>query len=161
MNSTLNKWDVGSQQIEVNDEDLDISFRVLIQYPAEPSQLLKIGPYTMDMSENAGIIPEKFPLVLLSHGNGGSHFIYHTITTYIVKNGYIVAMVEHYGNNRNDNHLENSAENFVNRPRHIKQPSISYFRPTVLEKTSMIQNRCHWSFHGRIYRFSTSWRHST
>ena len=121
MNSTLNKWDVGSQQIEVNDEDLDISFRVLIQYPAEPSQLLKIGPYTMDMSENAEIIPEKFPLVLLSHGNGGSHFIYHTITTYIVKNGYIVAMVEHYGNNRNDNHLENSAENLVNRPRHIKR----------------------------------------
>ncbi|MGZ4117134.1 MAG: alpha/beta hydrolase family protein, partial [Bacteroidia bacterium] len=39
--------------------------------------------------------------------------------THLAKNGYIVAMPEHYGNNRNNNQLEYTNENLINRPRHI------------------------------------------
>jgi len=65
------------------------------------------------------VIDGKFPLVIISHGNGGSHLLYRTISTYLAKNGYIVAMPEHYGNNRNNNTLENTTENLETRPRHI------------------------------------------
>ena len=45
--------------------------------------------------------------------------MYRTISTHLAKNGYIVAMLEHYGNNRNNNKLENTTENLVTRPRHV------------------------------------------
>ncbi len=111
---------VGSREIRVNDKAKDISFPVLIQYPTQsPSTTVFFGPYPMDVSRDSKIIDEKFPLVIISHGNGGSHLLYRTISTHLAKNGYIVAMPEHYGNNRNNNQLENTNENLINRPRHV------------------------------------------
>jgi len=59
------------------------------------------------------------PLVLFSHGNGGTPLIYRTITTFLAKNGYVVAMPEHYGNNRLNNDLAESVLNLQFRPLHI------------------------------------------
>lgn len=73
----------------------------------------------MDVSPDAEIIDSKFPLVIISHGNGGSHLLYRTISTHLAKNGYIVAMLEHHGNNRNNNTLENTTENLETRPKHV------------------------------------------
>jgi len=111
---------VGSRQLKVKDETKGISFPVLVQYPTqEPSTPTAFGPYVMDVCPDAKIIEGRFPLVVISHGNGGSHLLYRTIGTHLAKNGYIVASVEHYGNNRNNNELENTTENLMNRPRHI------------------------------------------
>ena len=74
----------------------------------------------MNVSTEAAIIDGKFPLIVISHGNGGSHLLYRTISTHLAKNGYIVAMPEHYGNNRNNNTLENTTENLETRPRHVR-----------------------------------------
>jgi len=111
---------VGSRQIKVKDETKDILLNVLVQYPThEPPTPTSFGPYTMLVSPEAAIIQEQYPLIVISHGNGGSHLLYRTISTHLVKNGYIVASVEHHGNNRNNNALENTIENLINRPRHI------------------------------------------
>jgi predicted dienelactone hydrolase len=111
---------VGSRQIIIKDESLKISFPALIQYPThQPSVPTPFGPYAMDVSADAGIMQGKFPLVIISHGNGGSHLLYREISAHLVRNGYVVAMPEHYGNNRNNNKWENTNENLVNRPRHI------------------------------------------
>jgi predicted dienelactone hydrolase len=106
--------------MKIVDKTLNISFPVLIQYPThEPSTTIAFGPFTMDVSPDAKIIEGQFPLVIISHGNGGSHLVYRTISTHLAKNGYIVAMLEHYGNNRNNNQWENTNENLINRPRHV------------------------------------------
>lgn len=106
--------------MQLKDEANDIIFPVLVQYPTyEESKPTAFGPYTMDVSPNAAIIEEKFPLVIISHGNGGSHLLYRSISTHLAKHGYIVAMLEHYGNNRNNNQLENTNENLINRPKHV------------------------------------------
>ena len=110
----------GSRQLRVKDKTIDISFPVVIQYPTqEPSTETKFGPYTMEVSPDAQIMDGQFPLVIISHGNGGSHLLYRTISIHLAKHGYVVAMLEHYGNNRIDNHLENTSENLINRPRHV------------------------------------------
>ncbi|EQA45147.1 alpha/beta hydrolase family protein [Leptospira broomii serovar Hurstbridge str. 5399] len=120
MNDCHSKNFVGSLGIQVRAEIEDISFPVLIQYPTlEPSTLTAFGPYTMDVSPEASITEGQFPLVIISHGNGGSHLLYRTISTFLAKNGYVVGMLEHYGNNRNNNKLENTTENLVNRPKHV------------------------------------------
>lgn len=111
---------VGSRQFQFKDETNGISFPVLVQYPThQQSSPTNFGPYTMDVCSDAKIIGGRFPLVIISHGNSGSHLLYRTISTFLAKNGYIVAMLEHYGNNRNNNELEKSIENLQYRPRHV------------------------------------------
>ena len=112
---------VGCHGMKVKDEDKDISFPVLVMYPTEtPSNLNNFGPYTIDVSPDAPIAIGEYPLVIVSHGGGGSHLVYRTITTHLAKNGYIVAMLEHHRNNRNNNELEDTYENLVNRPKHVR-----------------------------------------
>ncbi|WP_238917473.1 alpha/beta fold hydrolase [Clostridium sp. YIM B02555] len=111
---------VGCKNIQIRDESKDLLFNVLVQYPTkEISVPTAFGPYTMDVCINSKILDGEFPLVVISHGNGGSHLLYRTISTHLAKNGYVVAMVEHYGNNRNNNELENTEENLILRPKHI------------------------------------------
>lgn len=45
--------------------------------------------------------------------------LYRTISMYLAEQGFVVAMLEHFGNNRNNNTLENTIENLKNRPRHV------------------------------------------
>lgn len=40
----------------------------------------------------------KFPLIMMSHGHGGDRRDRSWLVEYLVKNGYMVASVEHYGN---------------------------------------------------------------
>jgi predicted dienelactone hydrolase len=111
---------VGSKQLVIKDEIKNVSFPVTIQYPTlQTARPTAFGPYIMDVSVDAKIIDGKFPLVIISHGSGGSPLLYRTITTNLAKNGFVVAMVEHYGNNRMNNELEGKDENFTNRLRHI------------------------------------------
>ncbi|WP_202117416.1 hypothetical protein [Clostridium chromiireducens] len=53
-----------------------IKFNVLVQYPTnEPSMPIVFGPYTKDVCINAKLLYGEFPLVIISHGNGGSLLI--------------------------------------------------------------------------------------
>ena len=114
-----NNFFTGSRQLEILDDKLGISFPVLVHYPTHAQSIpTQTGPYTMDVSVDAEIAAGKFPLILISHGNSGSHLIYRTISTYLAQHGYIVAMPEHYGNNRRNNELAQSIENLQYRPRH-------------------------------------------
>jgi predicted dienelactone hydrolase len=58
-------------------------------------------------------------VVLISHGSGSSPLVYRNLGWSLARAGYLVAMPEHPGNNRNDNSLADSTENLRNRPRHL------------------------------------------
>ncbi len=45
---------------------------------------------------------EKYPLILLSHGNGGDRYTISWIAEILSANGYIVASMDHYGNTWNN-----------------------------------------------------------
>ena len=111
----------GSRQMQIRDEAKGISFPALVLYPTEvPSAPTAFGPYTLDVSPDASVAEGRFPVVVISHGNGGSHLVYRAISTHLARNGYVVALLEHAGNNRNNNELEGTHENLVNRPRHVR-----------------------------------------
>jgi predicted dienelactone hydrolase len=56
---------------------------------------------------------------VLSHGNGGSGIIHRTTGADLARAGYVVALLEHPGNNRNDNALARTIANLERRPRHV------------------------------------------
>jgi predicted dienelactone hydrolase len=104
---------VGSKRIRIIDEIDSINFETWLLYPStDKSQNIKIGPYSINASPDGKMANGRFPLVIISHGGGGSHLLYRVVAQHLAQNGYVVAMPEHYGNNRNDNSLEGQNKNF-------------------------------------------------
>jgi predicted dienelactone hydrolase len=99
--------------------DLD-GMRVLAMYPASaPEAPVSFGPYQVDVAMNAPVSPGPHPLVVISHGTGGSHLLYRTLAQHLARNGFVVAMPEHPRNNRNDDSLAHTKEILANRPQHL------------------------------------------
>ncbi len=110
----------GSKTIGIHDDLNNIDFPVWLLYPCiDESRDIKIGPYNINACPDGRLMVGKFPLVIISHGGGGSHLLYRVVAQYLAENGYIVAMPEHHGNNRNDNSLEGQDFNLTLRTAHI------------------------------------------
>jgi predicted dienelactone hydrolase len=111
---------VGYCSVDLVDEHNSVTFPMAVMYPAlMPGTTEILGQYTMDLAKNAEPREGKYPLVIISHGSGGSHLAYWTLAHHLACNGFIVWMPEHPGNNQNDNTLMNTVDNLVNRPWHV------------------------------------------
>jgi predicted dienelactone hydrolase len=110
----------GYQKVELVDEQLGISFPMFVMYPTNtPEKAENFGPYCLNISRNAKLQDGVLPLVLISHGTGGTPLVYRTLARHLARNGFIVGMPEHPFNNRNNNTLEGTVKNLTIRPRHI------------------------------------------
>lgn len=112
---------VGLEEILVEDKLLNQTFPMLVMYPTDTSAVsTKLGPYTLDVAPNAKIKDGQFPLVMISHGTGGSNQTHRMLAAYLAKNDFIVCIPEHPFNNRNNNERADTIENLTDRPKHIK-----------------------------------------
>lgn len=117
----------GCCTIELVEEATGVNFPMLVLYPSfEPERVERIGPYKLNVAVNGALRDGQFPLVLISHGGGGSHLVYRTLARYLARNGFIVGMPEHPFNNRNDNSRFGTVENLAKRPTHIRS-AIDWF----------------------------------
>ena len=99
----------------------EIPFPTLVLYPSQSAERPeKLGPYDLSVAMNAPITDGVFRLVVISHGSGGSPLSHRTLAAHLARNGFVVAMPEHPGNNRNNNDLLDTVDNLTNRPRHIR-----------------------------------------
>jgi predicted dienelactone hydrolase len=105
--------------VRVADDD-GYQFPMLVMYPSDtPAEPVGFGPFNLDMAANALPRSGCHPVVLISHGSGGTHLGYLELARRLVRAGYVVCMPEHPGNNRSNNALADSPENLANRPRHL------------------------------------------
>jgi predicted dienelactone hydrolase len=115
------KASAGCRAFELSDDQTGVTFPLLVMYPSNPPERLeKLGPYTLSVAMDGPVVAGVYPLVVISHGTGGSHLVYRTLAAHLARNGFIVAMPEHPGNNRNNNDLVDTVANLANRPRHIR-----------------------------------------
>lgn len=111
----------GYSEVEMEDSSLGITFPMIVMYPAgTPEQAGRLGPYPLELARDADPLEGRHPLVLISHGTGGSPLNYRTLARHLARNGFIVGLPEHPCNNRNNNSLENTVQNLTNRPRHLR-----------------------------------------
>jgi len=69
-----------------------------VYYPAvEAYDTSKLGPWTIDALRDAPPRGGRFPVILLSHGYGGSRVGMHDIATGLARDGFIVITVTHPG----------------------------------------------------------------
>jgi predicted dienelactone hydrolase len=107
--------------VELFDEQMGLAFPMLVMYPSRSTERSEtLGPYEMDVALNSAPAAEQSPLIVISHGNGGSHLAHRTLAAHLARHGFVVAMPEHPRNNRNNNELAGTAENLANRPRHLR-----------------------------------------
>ncbi|MBL0161421.1 MAG: alpha/beta fold hydrolase [Bryobacterales bacterium] len=111
----------GLRSSEVPDPPTADSIPLLILYPSEAAEQNEtLGPYTISAARNAPVAAGTFPLVVLSHGTGGSPLVYRTLAAHLARNGFVVLLPEHPRNNRNNNELAGTAAILANRPRHLR-----------------------------------------
>lgn len=125
MNSTVakNHYNSGFKQIEVVSNNRVLS--VAVWYPTLTSQPIEnIGDNAIFEGEpainNALIAEGKHPLIMISHGLGGSWMNQIWLASALSKQGYIVASPNHPGTS-SDNMNRTIAQNMLERPKDISQ----------------------------------------
>ena len=73
-------YQVGYREIEVVSEETNETFPMAVVYPTrDTSKPVQFGPFEMELAIGGKIAEEKFPLVIISHGSGGSNLGYRSI----------------------------------------------------------------------------------
>ncbi len=96
-----------------------VPIRLLYATHATPTTE-RFGPYSLDVALDAPVEGTHLPLVVVSHGNGGTPWAYRGLAAHLARAGFVVALVEHPGNSRNDDALAGTVANLQNRPRHVR-----------------------------------------
>ena len=124
---------VGTRELSLHDAEHGLQIPLLLMYPTRQApHAVAFGPYVMEVSPESEIAQGQFPLVLISHGSGGSHLLYRSIALHLAAHGYVVAMLEHPGNNRLDNQLMGKPENLQYRPLHLQLAADTLFADSQL-----------------------------
>ncbi|MFX3634295.1 MAG: alpha/beta hydrolase family protein [Candidatus Pristimantibacillus sp.] len=128
----------GYREVKIDDASLGITFPMTVMYPVDnPEQIERLGPYLLELARDAEPSGGRFPLVIISHGTGGSPLVYRTLAQHLARNGFIVGMPEHPYNNRNDNSLEGTVQNLAYRPRHLRMATDWFFGNKMFKEKLM------------------------
>ena len=114
---------VGFRQLKVDDPLIPgTPIPVAIWYPADgKSETFKTGPFVMDVALGAPPISGKHPLIVISHGTGGSNMGHSDFALALAKHGYVVAAPEHRHDNYRDTSGVGTAIVWAGRPKDMAQ----------------------------------------
>ena len=106
----------GYRAIQVSDETQKATLPVAFLDPALAEERREnFGPHSIAVAKGANVAASTLPLILISHGNGGTPWAYRDLAKHLARSGYVVALPEHIGNSRSENSLEKTAANLENR----------------------------------------------
>jgi predicted dienelactone hydrolase len=89
-----------------------------IWYPSDaPASSQRLGLYTQTVTVGGAVVGRGLPLVVISHGTGGSFENHYDTALALAEAGFVVAAVTHTGDNYRD---QSGLAQVENRPRHIK-----------------------------------------
>ncbi|WP_430387957.1 alpha/beta hydrolase family protein [Dyella sp. 20L07] len=80
----------------------------------------RLGPYDVAAIPDAPAIPGAKPLVVISHGNGGSRLGHHDLATFLASHGFIVATLNHPKDDFEDTSGVGHVEVLAGRPVQVK-----------------------------------------
>jgi len=127
---------VGFQQVTVPDRE-GKPLVVGIWYPhvgqASPQP---IGPFSQTVTVNSEVSGNRLPLVLISHGTGGSLASHYDTALALAQAGFVVAALTHTGDNYKDQSYVGDRKDLTDRPRQVRLV-LEYMLAT-------------WPFHKRI-----------
>lgn len=110
----------GLREIEVEDPGTGERFPTWVLHPATaPERDVPLGRYPATLAPGAPPAEGRFPLVVVSHGTGSSPFLHRVLAAHLARSGFVVALVRHPGNHRDDDRLAGTAQVLEDRPRQV------------------------------------------
>jgi predicted dienelactone hydrolase len=110
----------GVGMVELIDPVSQQTMRAAIFYPTvDAVSVTRLGPLEILAKRDAAVSSGRFPLVLLSHGNGGSMFSHHDMAVSLAHHGFVVAAVEHPGDNFKDESGQGSDRVWIGRQQQL------------------------------------------
>ena len=108
----------GFQRVQVPDPD-GAAIEVAIWYPSHAAPApVAMGPVTQVVAPGAAIDGDRLPLILISHGTGGSALGHHDTASALADAGYVVAALMHRGDNYAD---QSRAVPIMDRPKQVRR----------------------------------------
>lgn len=100
----------------------DPGIPLLVLYPtSEPEKPEAFGPFTLSVAKAAPPLAGTYPLVVISHGTGGSPLTHRDLARNLASLGFVVAIPEHPQDNRSDASGADSIDLLAQRPRDLKR----------------------------------------
>jgi predicted dienelactone hydrolase len=94
---------VGFHTFDVVDPISHAAMPAAVFYPATgPEAHTDVGPYALAAGADLPMRDGRHPLVVISHGHGGALWGHHDLAAALARHGYVVAAVEHAGDNYHD-----------------------------------------------------------
>ncbi|POG22934.1 dienelactone hydrolase [Aeromonas bestiarum] len=78
-----------------------------------------IGPYQIAAKKALDIVPGRYPVIVISHGNAGSLWSHHDLATTLARQGNIVVTLTHPGDNYKDQTGAGAISSWYGRPLQI------------------------------------------
>jgi len=83
------------------------------------AQTVRHGIYDFHVTKKAAIATGQHPVVVMSHGSGGTRYDHCKLAEFLSQHGFIVLAPEHPQNNFFDDNGNGSAKTYQNRSRHL------------------------------------------
>ena len=92
----------------------------IVVYPTKAAAgTTTLGPFTISATRGSAPAPGSYPLIVFSHGTGGSSLGHHDSLTALARAGFIAAAIEHPRDNYRDDSGFGTDLQVVGRPHHI------------------------------------------
>lgn len=93
----------GIQFLQIPPDANGPALKAIVWTPcAEAALEVPIGPYVLSGRRNCPTVGEKLPLIVISHGHGGSFLGHHDLAETLADAGFIVAAINHPGDTFTD-----------------------------------------------------------
>jgi predicted dienelactone hydrolase len=112
----------GFRFVEVPADAQGPTIKAALWYPcAEPAGKLELGPFILPVVKDCPLPSDKHPLVVISHGRGGTFLGHHDTAEAFADSGFIVVALNHPGDTYSDMSRSSDLSVFVSRPADIKR----------------------------------------
>jgi predicted dienelactone hydrolase len=112
----------GLKLIEVPADASGPAIPVAVWYPsADPPAPVRFGPFTARAAKDGAVNGRGLPLVVLSHGRGGSYVVHHDTGEQLADAGFVVAALNHPGDTALDKSRTAEMSVYVERPLDVKR----------------------------------------
>jgi predicted dienelactone hydrolase len=139
--STTLAYAAGIEIVQIPADANGPALKAMVWTPcAEPGGEVPIGPYVLSGRRNCPVVGEKLPLVVISHGHGGSFLGHHDLAEVLANAGFVVAAINHPGDTYSDMSRAAEMSEFVERPTDIKR-LIDYMLSAAPEAASIDPQR--------------------
>jgi predicted dienelactone hydrolase len=119
----------------------DAAVPVTIWYPSvSPARSRAFGPFQLEVAIMGDPVAGRLPLIVMSHGTGGSAFGSVNLAIALAKAGFVVAALEHTGDNFHDRSRSFTWANFASRPHQVRA-AIDFLLNTWRRKSAINPDR--------------------